>query len=441
MNDAPASKRRRGDDGTTVNDVSNGISNMTDVPSVENDTTGSNAMAIQTYVNGPQQRTSTSSLPCPTLQLTGHTGSVYALKYSPSGSTLCSASFDMTCLLWQHRPIEYDIADDDDDDDDHDYYNVRSYGTNPSSTPNVATYHNFHVLRGHKNAVLDCSWFPHDNRTVVTASADQTLRLWDIVTQQHLRKYASHHTGIVNAVTTIDEHQFVSVSDDTSIILWDRRSKYPTSTYMTQYPVLAVAASTTNGMIGSDYQIYTAGIDPIIRIWDTRHTTSSTSRTNGRRTMHDHQDKSSELQQLDQIHGHTDTVTCLSIHPEGTHLLSNSMDQSLMQWDVRPFVALEQQQPALHTTQWHPRHVRTYRGHQHSAEKGLLKCSWSADGTFVTAGSSDTRVHIWDVLSGQELYDLPGHKGCVNTVVFHPTESTVIASGSSDKQIFVGELS
>ena len=419
MNDTPATKRRRGEDGPVLNDMMNGAS-------VENDTTNT---AIQKYNSDvtSHRTTSSSSLPCPTLQLTGHTGSIYALKYSPSGSTLCSASFDMTCLLWQHRPIdEYDIADDDNDDD----ILPSNFNRNENTTSNVASYHNFHVLRGHKNAVLDCSWFPNDNRVVVTASADQTLMLWDIVSQQRLRKYTSHHTGIVNAVTAIDEHQFVSVSDDTNIIVWDRRSKYPTTTYTTNYPVLAVAAS--NGIV-SDYQIYTAGIDPVIRIWDIRRNNGSSGKNNS--------PKQEQQQQLDQIHGHTDTVTCLSVHPEGTHLLSNSMDQSLMQWDVRPFVLQEQQQRQQLNTPLHPRHVRTYVGHQHSAEKGLLKCSWSADGTLVTAGSSDTRVHIWDVLSGQELYDLPGHKGCVNTVTFHPTESTVIASGSSDKQIFVGELS
>ena len=419
MDDAPyMSKRRRGDDGTALNDAA-----ANEASTIANDST----IAMQKYVN-TSKVTSSSSLPCPTLQLTGHTGSVYSLKYSPSGSTLCSASFDMTCLLWQHRPIEYDIDDDDE-------YEYDIHHTNDPHN-NVATYHNFHVLRGHKNAVLDCAWFTNDNRVIVTASADQTLMLWDIVSQQRLRKYTNHHTGIVNAVTTIDEHQFVSVSDDTSILLWDRRSKYPTGTYTTNYPVLAVAAS--NGIV-SDYQIYTAGIDPIIRIWDTRSTGNNSSRSKNNNNM-----KLEQNQQLDQFHGHRDTVTCLSVHPEGTHLLSNSMDQSLMQWDVRPFVAAQEQQqhqPHYNSLLLHPRHVRTYMGHQHSAEKGLLKCSWSADGTFVTAGSSDSRVHVWDVLSGQELYDLPGHKGCVNTVTFHPTESTVIASGSSDKHIFVGELS
>ncbi len=424
MNETPASKRRRGDDGAVLNDTANGESSDMVSPSVEN---GDSVTAIQSYL-GASKVTSSSTLPFPTLQLTGHTGSVYALKYSPSGSTLCSASFDMTCLLWQHRPIEYDIMDDDDDDVDAVYTN------DPNENSNVATYHNFHVLRGHKNAVLDCSWFTNDNRTVVTASADQTLMLWDIASQQRLRKYTLHHTGIINAVTTINEHQFASASDDTSIILWDRRSKHPTGTYTTNYPVLAVAAS--HGGVVSEYQIYTAGIDPVIRIWDIRRNDRSSSSSKNMASS----SKLEEGQQLDQIHGHGDTVTCLSVHPEGTHLLSNSMDRSLMQWDVRPFVAPTQQHHH-HQTLRHSRHVRTYTGHQHSAEKGLLKCSWSADGTFVTAGSSDARVHIWDVLSGQELYDLPGHKGCVNAVTFHPTESTVIASGSSDKQIFVGELS
>jgi hypothetical protein len=42
-----------------------------------------------------------SSLSSATLQLTGHTRSGYALEYAPSGTALCSASFDKTVLLSQ----------------------------------------------------------------------------------------------------------------------------------------------------------------------------------------------------------------------------------------------------------------------------------------------------------------------------------------------------
>lgn len=76
---------------------------------------------------------------------------------------------------------------------------------------------------------------------------------------------------------------------------------------------------------------------------------------------------------------------------------------------------------------------------QHGSDRNLLRCSWSADGEMVTAGSSDRAVHIWDVPSGQELYYLPGHKSTVNEVVFHPKEP-IVASASSDKTIFLGEL-
>lgn len=48
-------------------------------------------------------------------------------------------------------------------------------------------------------------------------------------------------------------------------------------------------------------------------------------------------------------------------------------------------------------------------------------------------------MYIWDVTSRRILYKLPGHNGSVNDVDFHPNE-TIIVSGSSDKQIYLGEI-
>jgi Prp8 binding protein len=127
------------------------------------------------------------------------------------------------------------------------------------------------------------------------------------------------------------------------------------------------------------------------------------------------------------MQGHSDTITCLSLNPKGTHLLSNSMDGTIRSWDVRPFVEGPNR---LH---------KTFVGGTHNAEKGLLNCAWSSDGSMVTGGSADRVVHIWDEFTAEELYYLPGHTGCVNSVIFHPKEN-VIASGSSDKSIYVGEL-
>jgi Prp8 binding protein len=341
------------------------------------------AGAIVVAAAAATTNTRSSSLPVPTLKLSGHTGSVYALEYSPSGNTLCSASFDKTCLLWSHKDSDEEVLYEDD-------------ATNSASNQATSSYHNFNVLTGHKNAVLDCAWCDED--CIVTASADKTLMLWDAATGKRLRKWAEHDK-IVNAVTAVDDHLVVSASDDACSFLWDRREKRPVQKFETEFPVLAVAATPE--------QIFTSGIDPKIYCWDLR------------RTEHP----------VYSMSGHTDTVTALALHPESTHVLSNSMDQTLKSWDIRPFCTGK-------------RNDKTFVGHRHHADKGqLLKCSWSADGGMVTGGSSDHRVHIWDERSAQELYDLPGHLGSVNAVTFHPVETTVVASGSSDKSIYVGELS
>jgi len=311
----------------------------------------------------------TSSLPSPTMQLSGHKGSVYAVEYSPSGATLLSCSFDKKCLLWSH----------------------------------TEGYHNFNVLEGHKNAVLDCAWLSEE--TVATASADKTVMLWDVETGTRLRKW-DEHSGIVNAVTCIPAtsgsssiiNSIFSASDDGSVMQWDQRQKSSVACFETEFPILGVAACASSG------HVFSAGIDPAIKCWDV-----------------------SMQRPVYAVKGHADTVTCLAVSPAGTHLLSNSMDQTVKCWDIQNFTAGNRLQ-------------KTLTGHKHNAERGLLKCSWSAGGNMVSAGSADKMVHVWDEFSGEELYLLPGHKGCVNAVTFHPVENVVVSAGS-DKQIFVGELS
>lgn len=306
----------------------------------------------------------TSSLAEPTMKLTGHTGSVYGLNYSPDGEALVSGSFDMKALLWNA----------------------------------TGQCENYNTLEGHKNAILDIKW-TCDGEHIVTASADKTLASFHANTGTRIKRFQGHE-AIVNAVDTAKVTHaplFASASDDSTCRLWDARQRGATATLEHSFPVTAVAYA------DDTFTVYTGGIDNGITAWDLRK---------GERVY--------------TMKGHTDTITCLALHPKRTHLLSNSMDGSIKSWDIRPFVTTK-------------RHHKTFLGATHNAEKGLLSCSWSPDGTMVTGGSADRMVHIWDELTTEELYLLPGHMGCVNAVVFHPIEN-MIASGSSDNSIFVGEL-
>lgn len=264
-----------------------------------------------------------------------------------------------------------------------------------SATGNCA---NFNVLSGHKNAVLDCK-FAADSEHIVTASADKNLAWWDANTGSRVKRFMGHE-GIVNAVDTVRSGPaplVVSGSDDRTARIWDSRVRGEVGILEDGFPITAVAYS------ADGQTVYTAGIDNGITAWDVR-----------------------QQQKTMKMTGHTDTVTCLALDPKGAHLLSNSMDGTLKTWDIRPFVSGN-------------RHDKTFVGGTHNAEKGLLNCAWSADGSMITGGSADRIVHVWDLPTCEELYALPGHTGCVNAVVFHPKEN-VLASASSDKSIYVGEL-
>jgi len=125
--------------------------------------------------------------------------------------------------------------------------------------------------------------------------------------------------------------------------------------------------------------------------------------------------------------GHSDTLTSLRLSPDGSYLLSNAMDSSLRIWDVRPYAPVD-------------RCIKMFTGAVHNFEKNLIRSNWSPDGRRITSGSADRFVYVSDTTTRQILYKLPGHVGSVNEVDFHPKEP-IVASASSDRKIFLGEIS
>ena len=89
-----------------------------------------------------------------------------------------------------------------------------------------------------------------------------------------------------------------------------------------------------------------------------------------------------------ELKGHGDTVTGLSLSPDGSRLLSNSMDSTLKAWDVAPFSPSE-------------RCVATFEGHSHDFHKNLLRCSWSRAASvlrvFVDAASWSRRRRAGEI--------------------------------------------
>lgn len=297
------------------------------------------------------------------MQLVGHGGDVLGMAFSPDGSSIASCSFDRTILLWR----TYDECE------------------------------NYMMLRGHKNAVTQVQWFPNGEQ-LVTSSADKSVRCWDAEAGVQVKRL-TEHTSIVNSISPLQRGPalFVSGGDDSKVKLWDMRSKRSVQTLEASAPVCAVTFSAAGD------QVYSGGLDNEVSVWELRKGSVSLK-----------------------LPGHSNTITGLSLSPDGHHLLTNSMDNTLRVWDMRPFAPGNRCEKVLY-------------GHQHSFEQNLLRCDWSPDGNRVAAGSADRIVYVWDAVTCEVLYALPGHKGSVNEVVFHPKEP-IVGSCSNDRTIFLGEL-
>ncbi|GAB7341796.1 hypothetical protein MBLNU457_g0124t1 [Dothideomycetes sp. NU457] len=220
------------------------------------------------------QGSGTGSLHSPVMELTGHSGEVFAARFDLSGQHIASGSMDRDILLWRTSG------------------DCENYG----------------ILSGHKGAVLDLQW-SRDSRVVYSASADMHLGSWDLETGQRIRKHPGHEE-VINCldVSKRGEEYLISGSDDGYIGLWDPRQKAAIDFIETSFPVTAVAISEAGS------ELYSGGIDNDIHVWDMRKKAVTFSLT-----------------------GHNDTITSLAISPDSQTLLSNSHDSTVRTWDIRPF--------------------------------------------------------------------------------------------------------
>ncbi|KAJ2793978.1 hypothetical protein H4S07_006890 [Coemansia furcata] len=238
---------------------------------------------------------------------------------------------------------------------------------------------------------------------LITASADSTVALWDTTTGERLKR-GKRHTAPVNACCPLsrgsgDDNVFASASDDGCLLLWDARERHPVATITHGLPLTSVAAAPTGTTI------YAGSIDNSISSWDVRN-----------------------LSVVDTLRGHSGTVMGISISPKtGNYLLSTSLDNTVRLWDLRPYCRIPN------------RCERVFTGAPHGFERSLIRPAFDSDESMVASGSADRTLTIWNMRSGEIKYKLPGHKGCVTQVDFHPFEPIVL-SGSVDKSMFLGEI-
>lgn len=125
--------------------------------------------------------------------------------------------------------------------------------------------------------------------------------VWDTQTGQRIRKLIGHQNIVNSCCPWRDQSKsmLLSVSDDRTIKIWDTRKKSSANTIKEEYQLTAC--------IFNDFceQIIVGGIDNVLKVYDMR-----------------------KNKLIYTLPGHFDTITGLSLSPNGNFALSNSMDNS-----------------------------------------------------------------------------------------------------------------
>jgi WD40 repeat protein len=249
---------------------------------------------------------------------------------------------------------------------------------------------------GHKPRVRFVT-FSADGLTLVSVGADQTVRLWDVMTGKQHRQFHLGHKGPLGTVSfSADGRTLVSAGWGDGIIgVWDVGTGKQTRRLgmdKNNPHLHGVALS------GEGRTLAVAGGDKVVRLWEL-----STGRAlcsfqaagpvafspDGkilaannpfRTTLYLWDAATGKL--LNSSVGHTSPVDMLAVSANGTRIASGSRDGAILLWQVVP-----------------AKHLRQFAGHTDQ----ITGLAFSQDGQVLASLSKDNTIRIWQVSAGQEL--------------------------------------
>ncbi|MFD3417662.1 nSTAND1 domain-containing NTPase [Streptomyces decoyicus] len=437
-------------------------------------------LAVQAYRTSPSDDAAASLYTAAAIplrhRLTGHTGPVRSVAFSPDGKSLATSGADRITRLWDvatgktratlHGPAEtvtsvafspdgktlatssygildkivrlWDVKTGKALSTLHPQIEATSVAFSPDGKTlatgsdgstvrlwDVKTGKTRTTLHGPYGEVNSVAFSP-DGKTLATSSDNHTVRLWDVHTGK-TRTTLHEPIGQVNSVAfSPDGKTLATGSDGSTVRLWDVSTGKILSTLHGHTDEVASAAFSPDSKT-----LATGSLDHTVRLWDV-----STGKT------------------LSTLHGHTDEVASAAFSPDSKTLATGSLDHTTRLWDVhsgqtrttlQPKILVEVASLAFSpdgktlATSSLGRTVRLWdvatgktRTTLHGRTEGVNVVAFSLDGKTLATSNDDHTVRLWDVNTGKTRTTLHGHTERVTSVAFSPDSKTLATSSTGE---------
>lgn len=305
-------------------------------------------------------------------------------------------------------------------------------------------------LTGHTDGVASVAWHP-DGGLLASASKDNTIRIWDSESQQHVATLVGHTNRVRGIAWRADGSQLASASYDNSIRLWKIDANRPLPSTIEASDVLSndeedaftVAWSPDGQWLASAgrggalrlWNVHT--LENVITLppnpaageinkvaWNPAGTHLALAVDEGAVHIWSLADMLSDPAQSGAqpliLSGHHSYVLDVTWRSDGEQLASASTDSTIRIWNARTGQQLDM-----------------LTGHQ----LDVNSVDWSADDRHLLSGSSDTTIRMWDIDEGTSEIILTGHQNWVTDARWHPEGGQYdLASGSADDTVRLWNL-
>jgi len=230
--------------------------------------------------------------------------------------------------------------------------------------------------------------FATDGKRALVASADRSVRVWDVEAARDAKRLIGHTASVWAVAFNRTNTQAISGSIDGTARTWDLATGQELQKFTGHIGLVSAVAFSNDGT-----KILTGGFDGAAIWWD-----------------------AASGKALRRMENEAKAIHALAIHPT-EKLAAIAADTNVILWNFATGEVLAK-----------------WKAHG----SGVTAITFAEDGKWIITGSDDRTVKVWNA-KGKPLYELAGHEGSIRSVALKPGGRWLL-SASSDGTVKLWDL-